>query len=62
MGGSDIGDLGSAAAILLRKSGTTVMGIFWQISASAKEHLLIQNYGAIYHLLNNSKSGINQTH
>lgn len=40
MGGSDMGDLGSVAAILIRKSGTTVMGIFWQISTNTKKHYL----------------------
>lgn len=49
-GGSDMGDLGSVAAILIRKFGTTVMGIFWQISGTTKKHLFMLNYYAIYHL------------
>lgn len=39
MGGSDMGDLGSVAAILVRKLGTTLMRIFWQISGTTKKHL-----------------------
>lgn len=50
MGALDTGDLGNVAAVLLGKLGTTVCGIFWQISASTKKRFLIQNYSAIYHL------------
>lgn len=40
MDGSDMGDLGSVAAILVRKLGITVMGIFWRISTNTKKHYL----------------------
>ena len=60
-GGSDTGDLGSVAAILSRKLGTTVMGIFWQISGTTKKHLFMLNYYAIYHVTT-KKSSINQTY
>lgn len=50
MGGADMGDLESIAAMFIRKLRTTVMGIFWQLSGTTKHHLLILNYYAIYHL------------
>lgn len=49
-GGSDMGDLGSVAAILVWNLGTTAMGIFWQISGTTKKILFMLNYYAIYHL------------
>lgn len=50
MGGSDMGDLGRVAAILISKLGTAVMGMGWQISGTMKKHLFMLNYYAIHHL------------
>lgn len=54
--GSDTGDLGSTAAILIGKLGTTVMGVFWQISGATEKRLSMLNYYAIYHLTTTSRA------